>query len=238
MSESFCVAPHDQGKEKLRQAGRFMCPGHVKALPDRIHHVAQLHHALAINLTSSTGRSERVTSSHVETGLSLNVHVFDTRKAIETEYARWAREVARRTGHFLPATTLNVTTAFLTIHADWITQQSWVQRFWHELVYNPDAFVIRTADGKKLIKDTRSLRTRARSLLQPGARSKPADLDLDCLNDNCAGRLYGLIREEDESLPSKIWCDTCQQEWPPQSWLTLGRRIEKRKQAAKANHDR
>ena len=40
MSEQLCVLPHDV--ERLAQDGHYLCPGHVKALPERIRQLADL----------------------------------------------------------------------------------------------------------------------------------------------------------------------------------------------------
>ena len=38
MNEQLCVLPHDV--ERLAQDGHYLCPGHVKALPERIRQLA------------------------------------------------------------------------------------------------------------------------------------------------------------------------------------------------------
>ena len=87
VSEQLCVLPHDI--ERLAQDGHYLCPGHVKALPERIVHVTELHTQLARALTETTTSGERVKSSRDATGINLNEAVFAIRKDIETEYADW-----------------------------------------------------------------------------------------------------------------------------------------------------
>lgn len=263
MSEQLCVLPHDV--ERLAQDGHYLCPGHVKALPERIAHVTELHTQLARALTETTTSGERVKSSRDATGINLNEAVFAIRKDIETEYASWAGTVSTLTGHYLPAETLNVTTTFLIIHADWIARQEWVTELWAAIIYDPNAIErdqqrrdttraarddlpnytrpdypeheARVLNNYRLAKhaDSRSLRSRARGLLQPSDNKRPTKLNDRCLHDNCDGMLIFLARHEDETQPSKVWCEKCGQEYGPESWLRMGKKIIARREQTQAS---
>ncbi len=231
MSDQLCVLPHDI--ERLAQDGHYLCPGHVKALPDRILQLADLHDQLANNLISQGAPVERRSKSEA-VGISLAPNVVALRDAIRNELAGWARIVCEDRGvSYTASDNVHSIAAFLVTHADWITCQPFVDDLWSQLVYDARGEITRRKEkinGElvSIVKDTRALRTQARSLLQPSGTRHMDIGEERCLNDDCEGFLVAVVRDTDELLPSKVWCEGCGQEWPAGSWLTLGRKIRER----------
>lgn len=223
MSEQLCVAPHDI--QRLAQDGHYLCPGHVKALPERFTQLADLHDDLANNLIGQGAHAERTSKSEA-VGISLTPNVVTLRDAIKNELAGWARIVCEDRGITYTRTDdVHDIAGFLAIHADWIAQQEFIDDLWTQLIYDPDGTI--TGEGDDRV-DTRALRTQARSLLQPSGTRRMDIGHERCLSGNCQGFLIAVVRDIDELLPSKVWCEKCGQEWPAGSWLTLGRKIRER----------
>ena len=231
MNDQLCVLPHDI--ERLAQDGHYLCPGHVKALPERIRQLADLHDQLADNLTATGTPAERRAKSEA-IGLNLSPKVIELRDAIKNELAGWARIVCEDRGvHYSATDNIHSIAAFLITHADWISAQPFADDLWTQLVYDPRGDVTRRKEKLNgelvtVITDTRALRTQARSLLQPSGTRRMDIGHERCLNVTCDGFLVALVRDTDELLPSKVWCEGCGQEWPAGSWLTLGRKIRER----------
>ncbi len=222
-SEQLCAAPHDI--QRLAQDGHHLCPGHVKALPERFWQLADLHDDLANNLISHGAHVERTSKSEA-VGISLSPHVVKLRAAIVNELAGWARIVCEDRGiTYTRSDNVQDIADFLATHSDWISQQPFIADLWTQLIYDPDGKI--TGEGKDRV-DTRALRTQARSLLQPSGTRRMDIGHERCLSVNCGGILIAVVRDTDELLPSKVWCESCGQEWPAGSWLTLGRKIRER----------
>ena len=231
MSEQLCAAPHDT--QRLAQDGHHLCPGHVKALPERFWQLADLHDDLANNLISHGAHVERTSKSEA-VGISLTPAVVKLRDAIKNELAGWARIVCEDRGiTYTNSDDIHDIAWFLATHADWISRQEFIADLWTQLVYDPTGTITQhreTRNGEQvtITTDTRALRTQARSLLQPSGTRRMDIGEERCLNVNCQGFLIAVVRDTDELLPSKVWCEKCGQEWPAGSWLTLGRKIRER----------
>ncbi len=229
MSEQLCAAPHDI--DRLVQEGHQLCPGHVKALPERFTQLADLHDDLANNLIKNGGQVERTSKSEA-VGISLTPAVVKLRDDIRNELAGWARIVCEdRDITYTGTDDVHDIAYFLATHADWISRQEFAADLWTGLIYDPDGTITHRLDPRTnevTVIDTRALRTQARSLLQPSGTRRMDIGHERCLNVACQGFLIAVVRDIDELLPSKVWCEKCGQEWPAGSWLTLGRKIRER----------
>lgn len=215
MSDARCPLPHAYQPERPRTPdhGLRICRGHAKALPDRILTLAQLHTELAANLCNPGGHGEKV-SGTADVGLKLNTTVADLRHAIKNELAGWCRIVCEDRDVSPPdsddATSL---ARFLVTHCVWISTQPWVEDLWAALVHDP------TAREREV---SPALTSRARAVLSPSGTRK-AELGEVC--PDCGGGLLVMVRDEDDTRPSDLWCEQCGRNWRPEEWLRLGKRI-------------
>lgn len=263
MSESFCVAPHD--KAQLSDIGMYLCKGHAASLPDRFYQLADLHDDLAHNLTSKGAPVERRSKSEaIGIGLNPTVvAIRDAIKNELAGWARIVCE--DRDVHYTGDDDIYSVAAFLATHANWIAEQPFIADLWCALIYDPDsierdnarreaariaqattdeyihpdypAHKLRVAEevGAAAIADTRSLRSKARSLLQPSGQTQPKKLEkYRCLIAGCEGQLISFARHEDETEPSKVWCEQCGNQWGPESFLRMGAKLWERKEQESA----
>lgn len=259
MSEQLCVIPHRDGRERRATDGVYLCRGHQHSLPDRLLDLADLYDELADQLIRQSTNTEKVSSSRDSVGINLDRAVFEIRDTIRNELAGWARVVCEERGHHPPNDDTTSIARFLSLNADWLAAQPFIDDLWASLIADPDAVerdqelrqkLRRERDGYVLpdypsklpgfnavIKkadhtDSRALTHKARSLIQPAGR-KRIDFEKQhrCLHAECTGFLIAVARDVDELLPSKVWCESCGQEWPAGSWLTLGRKLRERDSA-------
>lgn len=231
MTDTLCPISHDP--ERSSAPGIVLCRGHAKALPDKIQQLAELHHDLDHVLVRSGTASEKVSTS-TNPGININVEAVDIRHDIRDSMASWALIVCEERGITHPiADDVDTLAHFLTTHADWLSAQPFIDELWSDLIYDPQAQMLNATD-RPLAKaegrdprDYRALMSRARSLVQPSG-TRRARFNERCIDTSCTGLLVALIRDTDELLPSKVWCEKCGQEWPAGSWLTLGRKLRER----------
>lgn len=259
MSEQLCVIPHRDGRERLAADGVYLCRGHQAALPDRLLDLSDLYDDLADQLIRATTASEKVTSSRDSVGINLDRAVFEIRDTIRHELAGWARIICEERGHHPPQDDTRSIARFLATNADWLAAQPFIDDLWSGLIADYDAVErdqanrlaartdrdtycrpdyptqlprLQAAIVKAQHTDTRALMQQGRSLIQPAGR-KRIDFEKQhrCLHEECTGFLIAVARDVDELLPSKVWCESCGQEWPAGSWLTLGRKLRERDSA-------
>lgn len=229
-----CPLPHDV--ERLAQDGKVLCPGHAKALPERLRELAALHADLANGLIASgTSTRERVTASK-DYGLNLDAKVVELRATIHDNVASWARIVCEERDIHAPSDDRVVTICiFLARHASWIAEQPWVDELWADLIFDPLAKDRDREKNKGKPKyerqDTRALTSRARSRLQPSETRFSEFPEWRCPEDDCDGHLVAAIRDTDALLPSKVSCTKCRAEWSAVSWMALGRKLREKAQA-------
>lgn len=234
MSEQLCVLPHDV--ERLAQDGHYLCPGHTRALPERLRNLAYLHTDLANSLIATGNPAgERVTTSK-DYGLNLDATVVELRAAIHDNAAGWARIVCEERDVHPPTDDSAIGICFFLVrHASWIAEQPWVDELWADLIFDADAKdrdrEANQGKPQRDRQDTRALTSRARSRLQPSDTRFSEFPEWICPTEDCDGHLVAAIRDTDALLPSKVSCTSCKATWSADSWLSLGRKLRERAQA-------
>ena len=220
MSDHLCILNHRKRPDDPPQAepGAYLCFGHLNNLGRNLRDLAGLYDDLGENLESAGGSGQRV-SGTAEIGLRINLTIVDLRAAIRDGLASWARVVCEDRDVNPPADDVAAIGAFLAVHGPWIGSQPFVAELWAELIHDPSGSVTRE-------RDTRALTQRAHSALQPSTRRK-AELEGARCPGECGGALVALVRDVDDVLPSKVWCEACGAEWTSSEWMTLGRAIRK-----------
>ena len=232
-----CPLHHANNPARQRHTpdGYTVCIGHAKSLPDRLRNLASLWQQLGHILNTTPTHGEKV-SGTVQHGLQLNLAVVELRHDIRVHLAGWVNVVCDERSLTPPCTDDADTLAHhLATHADWLTRQDFITDLWADLILDPAARARDATHNEReraaaqreqrpaRLADSRALTTRANSQLQPSNR-RTTDVT-DCLNEDCGGTLVAVIRDTDELLPTTITCDRCGQAWPPESWMTLGRRL-------------
>jgi hypothetical protein len=219
-----CTVEHYRDPDRPRRTfdGYTICGGCAKGLERDLHALPRLYEDLVhLHGARRHGQSSKVSGTSAPR-LPIDVVVADARAEILNTVTEWCVYAAREAQAANMAAqrwlALSVTCGadWLYAHRDWCAQQEW---------------------APSLATAIRQARSRAVRLLDPRQRQQfaiPGD-DGQCVRDPdgtpCPGRLWVTIptQEEESSL---IGCDTCYYEYPPMSWLRLGKQVHARKVAA------
>lgn len=223
MSHGVCVLPHRREPDRPRRAadGLLVCAGHRKGFPGQILDLAAAHEALAAALTSTgTGGERTRRTKSEETGIKISDRVLLVRTLIRDNLAAWSGVVTQGRDVTPPPFRPADMARFLARHTDWICAQDWIPDLWADLLDDPAAEI--TPE-----RDWRALAQQARTLLQPAGRRRSGLGECP----NCGGLLVALIRDTDDLLPGKVWCERCGAQWAPDAWHRLGKRIRAKETA-------
>jgi hypothetical protein len=208
-----CVQPHDSDRraaDSLRLC--HPCRNHlsrlITGLPARY---ADLEDRLSVTGTSG----DRVSGSS-STPLPINTAVAGCRYDIQHTLVSWALYVAEERGLMVPmeGSDPRHTAPWLAKHSDWLAADR--------------------AGSEECLPAMRDLTGRSWALIDPSGRKRIKVGPCTQTGDDgpCAGVLYATVRAEDDVRPSAIFCDTCDLEIAPESWLRFGRTYQRERTTA------
>lgn len=220
MSETNCVLEHRRDPERPRRAldGLYVCAGHRKGLafdlldlPGMYDHLTERHTA------RSGGHSEIRSGGHA--GLTIQDRVARARGNIYTGLSGWCRIVAAERGFSLPRDDVHDMSRYLLgAHGsmlDWTCAQPWVDEYADTLdVLHRDAFGQLYPSGRRRF--------------EVGDCIEVTSCDVETrAEQRCPGRMLASITDQDDELPSLLWCSDCGMEVTADRWITYGRRVHK-----------
>jgi hypothetical protein len=220
-----CTVEHYRDPDRPRRTfdGYTICGGCAKGLERDLHALPRLYEDLAhLHGARRHGQSSKVSGTSAPR-LPIDVVVADVRADMRGTVIDWcvfaaqeARAVSAAGAQRWLSLDVGHGAGWLNFHRDFCSRQDW---------------------SPELVTAIRQARSRAVRLLNPRQRQQFAipGADGQCVRDPdgtpCPGRLWVTIptQEEESSL---IECDTCYYEYPPMSWLRLGKQVHARKVAA------
>lgn len=224
MSDVVCVLEHRRDPERPRRAldGLWVCGGHRKGLAFDLLDLPGMHEGLAERHSARGGsHSEVRTRGHA--GLSLSDPVSRLRGDIYTGLAGWARVIHEERGFALPADDVPAIAGFLlgrrASMLDWCCAQPWVDEFADNLdTLHREAFAL--------------LHPRGRRRFEVGDCIEVTWCDVASrVERRCPGRMLATLTDQDDQLPSVLWCSDCGLEITADRWITYGRRVHKAMEA-------
>lgn len=205
MTTGICPIPHRHDSERPRSASHgFICRGCHHRLERALAELPGLFDELVHALAPGRIIGARITGTP-DHALPINPAVAEHRKDIAGKLSSWCQLVIDERGvTTAPDNDRPVNTApWLLIHLDWLEQHDEVETFAAEVF---------------------ELSSKAFSLAFPsGARRIKLG---ECVEPDCPGTLSAVVRDTDDLLPSRVWCDVDEShEWPADKWISLGRQL-------------
>lgn len=200
-----CVSDHGDEKRRAADSLRLCTPCRrhlaklIEGLPDRY---TQLEDCLSVTGTGG----DRVSGSS-STPLPINTAVAGARYEIQHGLVSWVVYVAEERGLMVPmeGPDPRFTAPWLAKHSDWLAADR--------------------AGAEECLPTMRQLTGAAWALIDPSGRKRIKVGPCTQTGDGgpCGGVLYATVRAEDDVRPSAIFCDSCDLEIAPESWLRFGR---------------
>lgn len=215
-----CVCVHRRDPERPRTAldGLYVCAGHRKGLALDLLDLPGMHERLTERHTvRAGGQSEIRSGGHA--GLAIQDRVARARGNIYTGLSGWSRVVAAERGFGLPTDNVRAMSQYLlgprASMLDWLCAQPWID----EAV---DTFDQLHRDAFGL------LYPRGRRRFEVGDCIEVTSCDVATqAEQRCPGRMLATITDQDDELPSAMYCDCCGLEITADRWITYGRRVHK-----------
>jgi hypothetical protein len=220
VSEQTCICEHKREPDRPRRAldSLYVCGGHRKGLAFNLLDLPGMYERLTERHTARTGgHSEIRTGGHA--GLSLQDRVARARGNIYTGLSGWARIVASERGFRLPVDDVRAIATWLVGRnggqLDWLCAQPWVDEAVDTMdVLHREAFVL--------------LYPRGRRRFEVGDCIEVTSCDVATRDEQrCPGRMLATITDQDDELPSSLYCSDCGLDVSADRWITWGRQYRK-----------